>query len=989
MYIRHKQRAQLQAVATQFVLGLAGLALITFICFRLDFGVARTGFAFVILIALVSLLGSFSVSVVLSIVGVAGLNYFFAPPLFELRVDDSDDIVRMAAFLTTSLVVTALTTRLKRTGEELRDSKASLEAAQRIAHVGWWERDLISGRVSLSDEVRLIFGVQPVGLPHWHARWLELIHPEDRPRVAEAAAAALVRGGPRYDVEYRVVRPDGHLRTVRSHGDVTWDDSGRPLRQFGVVQDITELRQAEQELRASEAGFRTFVDNATDAFFLLDDHSTVLDVNRQACQSLGYSRDELIGKHRSDLDAGLDDAAIESLKQRVVSGEAVTFETRHKRKDGTSFPVEVRVGQFDQDGRRLLCLVRDITERKRAEDELRASEQRFRTFVDYAIDGFFLLDINSMVLDVNRQACENLGYSREELIGQHRSLFDPGLDQVSIARLAQHRFTGETVTFESHHRRKDGTSFPVEVRVRAFEQGGRRFLALVRDITERKRAEEELRASEERFRTLVQFSFDVYWETDAEHRFVRQQFAEGQPDADLLRAEIGKTRWEMPYLEPDADTWRKHREILDAHLPFRDFELARPTADGGRFYASVSGLPVFDKAGRFIGYRGVGRNITERKKAEERLRRSEAYLAEAQRLSNAGAFAFNEKGSLYWSEGTFRLWGFDPLEGVPSAEARWQRVHPDDRDRTRRQLEEALRQKLDYTIEYRVVLPDGTLKHFRSIGHPSKGADGEPQVIGTTIDITERRRAQEERERLRQLETDLAHLNRLSVMGELTASLAHEILHPIATARNNARAGMRFLEMSPPNLDEVREALACVVRDADRGKDIISRIRDHIKKAPPREEPVDLNEAITEVIVMVRNAIDRNRVSIRTCLMEQMGSVRGDRVQLQQVVMNLILNAVEAMTSVEEGERDLLISTELSPRSGILVAVRDTGPGVDRERLDQIFKPFYTTKASGIGMGLSICRSIIDAHGGQLWAEANQPRGTVFRFTLPAASQAS
>jgi PAS domain S-box-containing protein len=704
---------------------------------------------------------------------------------------------------------------------------------------------------------------------------------------------------------------------------------------------------------------------------------------------LGYSRDELIGKHRSDLDAGLDDAAIESLKQRVVSGEAVTFETRHKRKDGTSFPVEVRVGQFDQDGRRLLCLVRDITERKRAEDELRASEQRFRTFVDYAIDGFFLLDINSMVLDVNRQACENLGYSREELIGQHRSLFDPGLDQVSIARLAQHRFTGETVTFESHHRRKDGTSFPVEVRVRAFEQGGRRFLALVRDITERKRAEEELRASEERFRTLVQFSFDVYWETDAEHRFVRQQFAEGQPDADLLRAEIGKTRWEMPYLEPDADTWRKHREILDAHLPFRDFELARPTADGGRFYASVSGLPVFDKAGRFIGYRGVGRNITERKKAEERLRRSEAYLAEAQRLSNAGAFAFNEKGSLYWSEGTFRLWGFDPLEGVPSAEARWQRVHPDDRDRTRRQLEEALRQKLDYTIEYRVVLPDGTLKHFRSIGHPSKGADGEPQVIGTTIDITERRRAQEERERLRQLETDLAHLNRLSVMGELTASLAHEILHPIATARNNARAGMRFLEMSPPNLDEVREALACVVRDADRGKDIISRIRDHIKKAPPREEPVDLNEAITEVIVMVRNAIDRNRVSIRTCLMEQMGSVRGDRVQLQQVVMNLILNAVEAMTSVEEGERDLLISTELSLRSGILVAVRDTGPGVDRERLDQIFKPFYTTKASGIGMGLSICRSIIDAHGGQLWAEANQPRGTVFRFTLPAASQAS
>jgi PAS domain S-box-containing protein len=788
-------------------------------------------------------------------------------------------------------------------------------------------------------------------------------------------------------VEYRVVRPDGHLRTVRSHGDVTWDDSGRPLRQFGVVQDITELRQAEQELRASEAGFRTFVDNATDAFFLLDDHSTVLDVNRQACQSLGYSRDELIGKHRSDLDAGLDNAAIESVRQRAVFGEAVTFETRHKRKDGTSFPVEVRVRQFDQGGRRFLCLVRDITERKRAEDELRASEARFRTFVDYAIDGFFLLDINSIVLDVNRQGCESLGCSREELIGQHRSLFDPDLDQVSVARLAQHRFTGETVTFESHHRRKDGTSFPVEVRVRAFEQGGRRFLALVRDITERKRAEEELLASEERFRTLVQFSFDVYWETDAEHRFVRQEFAEGLADAPAPSSEIGKTRWEVPNLEPDAEGWRKHRETLDAHLPFRDFELARPTPDGGKRYVSVSGLPVFDRTGRFIGYRGVGRHITERKKAEEALRRSEAYLAEAERLSLSGVFAFKPKGSVYWSEGLYRLWGFDAQQGIPARKAVWQRVHPDDRNRADEELQAALHEKRDYTIEYRLLLPDGTLRHIQSIGHPSYSVSGElVELVETTVDVTERKRAQEEHERLRQLETDLAHLNRLGIMGELTASLAHEILHPIATARNNARAGMRFLEMSPPNHDEVREALACVVRDTDRGKDIVGRIRDHIKKAPPREESVDLNEAIDEVIVMVRNATDRNRVSVRTSLMEQMAFVRGDRVQLQQVVLNLILNAVEAMTSVEEGERELLISTELNQKSGILVAVRDTGPGVDRENLDQIFKPFYTTKPSGIGMGLSICRSIIDAHGGQLWAEANQSRGSVFRFTLPAAS---
>ena len=227
-------------------------------------------------------------------------------------------------------------------------------------------------------------------------------------------------------------------------------------------------------------------------------------------------------------------------------------------------------------------------------------------------------------------------------------------------------------------------------------------------------------------------------------------------------------------------------------------------------------------------------------------------------------------------------------------------------------------------------------------------------------------------------------------MGELTASLAHEILHPIATARNNARAGMRFLEMNPANLDEVREALACIVRDADRAKDIVDRMRDHIKKAPPRRETFELNGAISEVIDMVRNAIARDRVSVHTRLTSGLVPVHGDRVQLQQVVLNLILNAVEAMSSVdEEGARELSISTGQSDTSDILVAVEDSGPGIDPEQLDQVFAPFYTTKVSGIGMGLSICQSIIAAHGGRLWAEANRPRGVRFQFTLPAGLQDS
>ncbi|WP_426419686.1 ATP-binding sensor histidine kinase [Bradyrhizobium genosp. A] len=625
--------------------------------------------------------------------------------------------------------------------------------------------------------------------------------------------------------------------------------------------------------------------------------------------------------------------------------------------------------------------------------DLEEREAKIRRLVDANIIGIFTWrlpqrDSKDFLLEVNDAFLQMLGYDREEFVSGRMPRF--GLTpsewrERDTQTLAELRQFGVCRPFEKEYIRKDGTRVPVLLGAACFDATRTEGVAFVLDLTERKRKERELRASEERFRTLVQFSFDVYWESDAQHRFVRQEFAEGVVDAPAHGSELGKTRWEVPHLEPDAEAWRKHRETLDAHLPFRDFELARPGPDGGKRYVSVSGLPVFDEAGRFTGYRGVGRHITERKKAEEALRRSEAYLAEAQRLSNSGAYAFNAAGSKYWSEELYRIWGFDPLQGIPSREIWQQRLHPDDRDSFLEKYQAGPRQKREYAIDYRIVLPDGTIKHLRSIGRPSYSATGEfIEVVGTTIDVTERKQAEAERERVRQLETDLAHLNRLGVMGELTASLAHEILHPIATARNNARAGMRFLEMKRPNLGEVMEALACVVRDADRAKDIVGRIRDHIKKSPPREETFDINEAIDEVIVMVRHAIDRHRVTVYTRLKQGLMSVDGDRVQLQQVVLNLVLNAVEAMSAAREGPRELSISTGPNDNSGILVAVADSGPGIDPEHLDLVFKPFHTTKPSGMGMGLSICQSIIAAHGGRLWAEANRPRGAIFQFTLPA-----
>jgi C4-dicarboxylate-specific signal transduction histidine kinase len=252
--------------------------------------------------------------------------------------------------------------------------------------------------------------------------------------------------------------------------------------------------------------------------------------------------------------------------------------------------------------------------------------------------------------------------------------------------------------------------------------------------------------------------------------------------------------------------------------------------------------------------------------------------------------------------------------------------------------------------------------------------------VAFVLDLTERKRAEEA---FRGLELDLARMNRVSMMGELAASLSHEITQPIASARNNAVAAQKFLDKQPPDLGEVRGALGGIVGDADRAGDIIDRIREQVKKTPPRKEDFDLNAAIDEVMVLARSLIIRNRVSVQTRLADGLLPVQGDRVQLQQVILNLILNAVEAMDSIEAGARDLLISTE-QDHTGVRVAVRDSGPGIDPAHLERVFEAFHTTKSMGLGMGLSICRSIIDAHGGRLCASANVPRGAMFQFTVPA-----
>ena len=385
---------------------------------------------------------------------------------------------------------------------------------------------------------------------------------------------------------------------------------------------------------------------------------------------------------------------------------------------------------------------------------------------------------------------------------------------------------------------------------------------------------------------------------------------------------------------------------------------------------------------------GAITDITERKRAETALRQTEAYLEEAQRLSHTGSWAWNvaRRENVHWSQEQYRLFGLDPKSDSSSFEKAFQRIHPEDRATFDAVIERAIRERSDFEVDYRTVLPEGSTKYLRSVGHPVFSASGElVEFVGTGIDLTERRQAEKERERLRQVQADLAHISRATTMGELTASLAHEINQPITAAATDARTCLRWLAREQPDIKEARESATRMVIAVTRAADIISRLRQLFKKGAPQTDLVDVSEVVQEMVVLLRSEASRHSVSILTELSEDLPRVMADRVQLQQVLMNLMLNGLEAMQATKSGGQ-LTIRSLRGEDGQLLISVSDTGMGLPPDQAEQIFNAFFSTKAQGTGMGLSISRSIVESHGGRLWATSNSGRGATFSFTLPTAA---
>ena len=635
-------------------------------------------------------------------------------------------------------------------------------------------------------------------------------------------------------------------------------------------------------------------------------------------------------------------------------------------------------------------LRKEIADRRRAEEALRDSEQGFRLIVDGIAGLVAIMRATGEVEVVNRQVLDYFGRTADELKGWAMSDTVHPEDLPRVISAWTHSVGAASVYDIDHRlRRADGAYHWFHARglpLRDTEGRVLRWYVLLTDIHDRKRAEEALQSSERELALIINTIPGLAWSAgpDGAAEFFNQNYL-----AYVGRSleELQGSGWAVAVHPDDVSTMVGAWQSIMASGKPGETEGRLRRFDGEYRWFLFRMNPMLDESGRILKWYGTNTDIDDRKRAEEQLRRSEAFLAEGQNLSRIGNFSWLvATDDIKWSEQLYRIFEFEP--GMPvTIELIGSRVHPDDLPLMYDMVEKAQRGVSDFEYEQRLLMPDHSVKYLHLAAHGSRDRQGRQEYIGAVQDVTQRRRSEEA---LAKARSELANVARFTSLGVLTASIAHEVNQPLSGIITNAGTCLRMLSGDPPNIDGARETARRAIRDGNRTSEVIVRLRSLFSKKAPLPESMDLNEATREVISLFLSELRRNEVVLRADLADDLPLVTGDRVQLQQVILNLLRNASDAMSTVDDRPREMLVRTERDEGDRVRLSVKDAGVGFTPQVADSLFEAFYSTKSDGMGIGLSVSRSIVEAHHGRLWATPNHGPGATFSFSIPcrAASMA-
>ena len=819
--------------------------------------------------------------------------------------------------------------------------------------------------------------------------WSLLIHPEDRERVVSQWHASIASGEP-YDQIHRVRRADGEWRWFHSRGLPHRDASGKIVRWCNLLVDVDDRKKAEEALRANERNLSLIVDSIPGLVARMSAAGEVEVANRQLLAYFGKEIEEIRNwatssvVHPDDLPR-----AIETANKSFADGVPYEMEIRVLRFDGVYRWFQARgLPVRDAAGRVLnwYALHTDIEDRKKAEDALRSSQRELSGIIETMPGLVWCASPDGELSYVNQRILDYAGVEKDKLLsGGWADFLHPDDVASVVAAWSESVASGEAFEVQARLRDADGTYrwfHSLSQLGRDPEGNPARWYGVMIDVDDRKRAEDKVEQAYLRLAEAQQLSKTGSFITDLlidEHNWSEEAFRifEFDPAAKVTVKLI------RDIVHPDD--LQSFDSVISRGVAGEDVDFVFRIVTSRGALKHIRGVArVMERsAGRPL-FIGALQDVTQSKIEEEQLRRSEAFLAEAQRLTRIGSFSWRvHDNEIRWSDELYRIFEFEP--GVPvTFNLIGSRVHPDDLPLMSDMIAKAQSAADHLEYEHRIVMPDGSIKHLHLTAHCRRDSEGRLEYLGAVQDVTQRHLAESALARAR---AELANAAKISSLGVLTASIAHEVSQPLAGIITNANTCLRMLERDSPNLDGVREMARLTLRDGKRASDVIVRLRALFSRKEFAREPIDLVEAAREVIVLSMTDLERNRVILRAEFADDLPLAPGDRIQLQQVISNLLRNASEAMSAVDDRPRLLRLAIMPYPGGQVCLSVADAGAGLDSEGMERLFQPFYTTKAEGMGIGLSVSRSIIESHQGRLWATPNEGPGATFSFSIPAVTQ--